>query len=259
MNNKQLDMVLGYLNEGTEIDEISWLVESINETINQFDFVNEDSTDNLGFKNKIVSALKNIITKIKGLISGFFKKIKELINKIFKKNQNMPELKKELNEKKKNDPDFEDIDNYLNNNYVELTNCKDKESGQNIIWHGVLMKDFGSVSEIEKSTYKMSYKELLDSDIDKYFKNSVDQIDRTIDKYDKKVDELTLVVFALKGNGDFPKGYELYDGEDPEEVQGMLNRTKNQLQYAIEIGKILVQDIQKIDKAATNINKIANK
>jgi hypothetical protein len=121
------------------------------------------------------------------------------------------------------------------------------------------MKDFGSVSEIEKSTYKMSYKELLDSDIDKYFKNSADQIDRTIDKYNKKVDELTSVIFALKGNGDFPKGYELYDGEDPEEVQGMLNRTKNQLQYAIEIGKILVQDIQKIDKAATNITKIANK
>ena len=31
MNNTQLDMVLGYLNEGTEIDQLSYMIESVRE------------------------------------------------------------------------------------------------------------------------------------------------------------------------------------------------------------------------------------
>jgi histidyl-tRNA synthetase len=42
MNNVQLDMVLGYLNEGTEIDENKYIIESLNEEINRFEFVNEE-------------------------------------------------------------------------------------------------------------------------------------------------------------------------------------------------------------------------
>lgn len=76
MNDKQLDMVLGYLNEGTEIDEISWLMESINETINQFEFVNEGKIG-----DKIKSAIDKIIEFIKKCIDRiiqFIKSIKDL-------------------------------------------------------------------------------------------------------------------------------------------------------------------------------------
>jgi hypothetical protein len=70
MNNKQLDMVLGYLNEGTEIDQLSWLVESINEEINKFTEINETY-----FVNESVGE------KVKEILNKLWKFIKSLVNK----------------------------------------------------------------------------------------------------------------------------------------------------------------------------------
>ena len=87
MNNKQLDMVLGYLNEGTEIDEISWLMESINEEINRFKFVNEDvEVLNEGkFLEKAKMILKKAIEAIDKFIKGVWAKIKTFVSNLLTK------------------------------------------------------------------------------------------------------------------------------------------------------------------------------
>jgi hypothetical protein len=83
MNDKQLDMILGYLNEGTEINEADWLVESIKEEINRFSFVNEKiEMLNEGalstIKEKIGELIKKIIQMLKNLkdkVVTFIKKV----------------------------------------------------------------------------------------------------------------------------------------------------------------------------------------
>lgn len=83
MNNKQLDMVLGYLNEGTEINEIEFMMESINETINQFEFVNEDVE--ILNEGKIGDMIKTIISKIVEFIKKFVSAIGNFISAIINK------------------------------------------------------------------------------------------------------------------------------------------------------------------------------
>ena len=84
MNDRQLDMVLGYLNEGTSIDEVYWLYESIQEEIDRFNFVNEDvevvNEGEIGEKikssiNKIIEFIQKCIDKI----LNFIRSIKNLI------------------------------------------------------------------------------------------------------------------------------------------------------------------------------------
>ena len=99
MNNKQLDMVLGYLNEGTEIDEIEWLMESINETINQFEFVNEDVE--ILNEGKVADKIKSVLHKIAEFIKSAFNKIKSLMDSLISKlMQYIQKAKNKLKEKK---------------------------------------------------------------------------------------------------------------------------------------------------------------
>ena len=102
MNNAQLDMVLGYLNEGTNIDQLSWLVESIDEEIIRFTeidetyFVNESVGEKVKeILNKLWKFIKSIINKalefVKGIgtkLTGFIAKLKTKLSSKKKKSTN---------------------------------------------------------------------------------------------------------------------------------------------------------------------------
>ena len=79
MNNKQLDMVLGYLNEGAEIDELEWLYESIQEEINNilfedFEIVNEES-ENTGLLSKLKESIKKVLEKLTNFVKNIVTKV----------------------------------------------------------------------------------------------------------------------------------------------------------------------------------------
>ena len=81
MNNKQLDMVLGYLNEGIEIDEFEFMIESFTESCKIFDFVNEneEAGSKQGIINKILEFFKKVGKFIKDSLLKFLQFIKRKI------------------------------------------------------------------------------------------------------------------------------------------------------------------------------------
>lgn len=92
MNDRQLDMVLGYLNEGTQIDEIEWLMESINSLINESyelnllfeaDIIKFPTKNEQNDQNEEETAKSNnnisVGTKIKEAIRRFINWIKKII------------------------------------------------------------------------------------------------------------------------------------------------------------------------------------
>lgn len=98
MNNVQLDMVLGYLNEGTEIDKINFLVESLDEMVNEAfnesamitslleadeevidaEYREIEDEKKVGLGTKIVEAIKRFINWVKSLLA----KLKNQITKL---------------------------------------------------------------------------------------------------------------------------------------------------------------------------------
>ena len=112
MNNVQLDMVLGYLNEGTEIDEINFLVESLDEMVNEAfnestmitslleaedeiidaDYREIEDEKKVGLGTKIVEAIKRFINWVKSLLA----KLKNQITKLAVKSL-IPKIEKNVN------------------------------------------------------------------------------------------------------------------------------------------------------------------
>ncbi len=87
MNNTQLDMVLGYLNEGTDIDEFEWLMESATEMINQFDNFLVEEANEKKEGSGILSKIKEILSKVAEFIKSAIKKFKEFFKKLFNKGE----------------------------------------------------------------------------------------------------------------------------------------------------------------------------
>lgn len=85
MNDKQLDIVLEYLNEGTEIDTVEFLYESIQEEINRLSI----HEINISFKINIFDLIKKLINIIKEILK---KIVNFLKSKIFKINQNIKNI-----------------------------------------------------------------------------------------------------------------------------------------------------------------------
>ena len=86
MNDRQLDMVLGYLNEGTSIDNVDYMIESINEMVEQSIYESTMITsllENENNNNKDKSDNKiSLGTKIKEAIKRFINWVKTLITKL---------------------------------------------------------------------------------------------------------------------------------------------------------------------------------
>lgn len=120
MNDKQLDMVLEYLNENVEIDTVEFLYESLNEQLEELEFVDE---------SKFIDKIKYTITKVIELIKTF---IKNILDKIitFLKNASKKllaskvkeKVQKMLNSEKLNEASnsTETFRYYLHNNFVEV-------------------------------------------------------------------------------------------------------------------------------------------
>jgi len=81
MNNKQLDMVLDYLNEGTEIDYDAFLLESLIESfdknINDFDYFVESSE--IISEGAFLDKAKGILSKIWEFVKGAFEKVASIV------------------------------------------------------------------------------------------------------------------------------------------------------------------------------------
>lgn len=92
MNSRQLDMLLGYLNEGTEIDETEFMMESLNEMVQNCIYesnmitslLEEDNVEEksekkeIGLGTKIKEAIKKFINWVKSLITKLKIKIAQL-------------------------------------------------------------------------------------------------------------------------------------------------------------------------------------
>ena len=99
MNNKQLDMVLGYLNEGTDIDRNEYLIESIDDFLNQIMYESEmitslleednneekddnKDTNNIGLGTKIKETIKRFLNWLKKIITNIQLRINQLTTKL---------------------------------------------------------------------------------------------------------------------------------------------------------------------------------
>ena len=100
MNDRQLDMVLGYLNEGTSIDNTDYMIESINEMVEQSIYEstmiasllenennnNKDKSDNkISLGTKIKEAIKRFINWVKTLIAKLRLKMNQIGVKVMGK------------------------------------------------------------------------------------------------------------------------------------------------------------------------------
>lgn len=111
MNDRQLDMVLGYLNEGAEIDEYDYMLESLNEmmeySINESAMITsllerdiEDHLKNMPLKSsnafeKVQEIIKRFINWVKSLITKLKIKIRQLSVSIISK-----QIKKQIEKQK---------------------------------------------------------------------------------------------------------------------------------------------------------------
>lgn len=147
MNDRQLDMVLGYLNEGVEINEIEFLS----------DFSFDDLIfENLNIsKNSILEAIKFAITKFIEFIKNFIKYLLDkLINLIDKNLQTIIKLCKNVN-----------ITN-------ESTLYNDRFSFCNIPKFDILMDAtnvliFGIANSYKDNDFKI-YKKIVDGEIKRF-------------------------------------------------------------------------------------------
>ena len=103
MNDRQLDMVLGYLNEGTSIDNTDYMIESINEMVEQSIYEStmitsllEDKSDNkISLGTKIKEAIKRFINWVKTLITKLKMKMSQIGVKVMGKT-----IKKDIEKQK---------------------------------------------------------------------------------------------------------------------------------------------------------------
>lgn len=139
MNNTQLDMVLEYLNEGTEIDSTQYMIESIDEMVENCFYEStmitslleadeEDSSEKkeIGLGTKIIEGIKRFINWVKSLIA----KLKNQIAKLAVKSL-VPKIKSNV------DNQLKQLANVDNNTEIKLSKFESFVLYENEIFHSM--------------------------------------------------------------------------------------------------------------------------
>lgn len=232
MNNAQLDMVLGYLNEGTEIDTIDFILESLNEEINSMmledvEVVNEGATiDKIkDLIANLIEKFKNFLKFIKEKVLVFIGTIKKAILKILSKSKTTDTDEKTLEYEML---DFPKIENYISKMY-DMMNGKieaDKNNvhtdADNVITSEYTIQEFCKKYSEDLNKFENLNKKLckLSNDALKEFDKLNDEI-RKIEKSGNQVpDELNkkckamvlidtyIVMISRIGVGRFKENYD---------------------------------------------------
>jgi len=290
MNNKQLDMVLGYLNEGTEIDEIEFMVESINEEIKRFDFINEEvEILNEGkvveFVKKLIEGVKVLISKLKNFLvtkfAKFIKLIREKASKLQDKTlsqrfkQAVSKLKSS-NESTVLEASIADFENLMKEKYViyfidfnkfsellekikKFTKDADHETLEDDYLSKTVTESVYSFSDAVLGFNGLNTRVLNDK---AEFEKTQDEVEKSLNDTENQIKKLESAIKSIKVDNfdDLPDGI-LRKNELNLEIEKLkCERTGLQCAYkflSLAISKEMI-NIQRLSSIKTSANQIIN-
>ena len=194
MNNVQLDMLLGYLNEGIIIDSNTWLMESIQEEISMFDsnfeLINIDESAGEKIKeyaNKVIKFIKDLSAKFITLIRNFIAKIVSFFNsRKISIDKKLQEIKTKIQKIQNNKPVQQEATSlHLDEKFNYLRYIEYKEEGKLDITRDYISNEYIS-PEMLANIGRLDYE--LDKLVDQVIKSDYDSSDDLNDIMNSYID-----------------------------------------------------------------------
>lgn len=269
MNNVQLDMLLGYLNEGIIIDSNTWLMESIQEEISMFDsnfeLINIDESAGEKIKeyaNKVIKFIKDLSAKFITLIRNFIAKIVSFFNsRKISIDKKLQEIKTKIQKIQSNKPVQQEATSlHLDEKFNYLRYIEYKEEGKLDITRDYISNEYIS-PEMLANIGRLDYE--LDKLVDQVKKSDYDSSDDLNDIMNSYIDLNQRIKNAIDGDAItnlYNDDYNITSFEDLITASKIAKKSIELLDAGKEGLNKRTKEIEKFEKDSTTyVNNIAKK
>ena len=269
MNNVQLDMLLGYLNEGIIIDSNTWLMESIQEEISMFDsnfeLINIDESAGEKIKeyaNKVIKFIKDLSAKFITLIRNFIAKIVSFFNsRKISIDKKLQEIKTKIQKIQNNKPVQQEATSlHLDEKFNYLRYIEYKEEGKLDITRDYISNEYIS-PEMLANIGRLDYE--LDKLVDQVLKSDYDSSDDLNDIMNSYIDLNQRIKNAIDGDmitNLYNDDYNIASFEDLITASKIAKKSIELLDAGKEGLNKRTKEIEKFEKDSTAyVNNIAKK
>ena len=269
MNNVQLDMLLGYLNEGIIIDSNTWLMESIQEEISMFDsnfeLINIDESAGEKIKeyaNKVIKFIKDLSAKFITLIRNFIAKIVSFFNsRKISIDKKLQEIKTKIQKIQNNKPVQQEATSlHLDEKFNYLRYIEYKEEGKLDITRDYISNEYIS-PEMLANIGRLDYE--LDKLVDQVIKSDYDSSDDLNDIMNSYIDLNQRIKNAIDGDvitNLYNDDYNITSFEDLITASKIAKKSIELLDAGKEGLNKRTKEIEKFEKDSTAyVNNIAKK